>query len=309
VPLRATLLYLSRHRGLRAWAEHSGLARRLSSRFIAGKTLDDALAVCLRIQGEGIAATLDYLGESVQSLDEAAACRDMCIRALNALHSAGLEPNVSLKLTQFGLDFSPEACEANVAALVERAAAIGGFVRIDMEGSAYTDRTLGLVRRVHRRYGACGAVIQAYLHRSSHDLASLIQDDIRIRLCKGAYLEPPEIAFPVKADVDKHYIGLAHHLLGATQAHPGYYPAIATHDERIIDRIERFAVNNGIARDSFEFQMLYGIRRDLQKRLVEDGYRLRLYVPFGEAWFPYFMRRLAERPANALFLARNLLSG
>lgn len=304
--LRATLLYLSRHRGLRAWAERSGLARRVSSRFIAGKTLGDALAVCRRIRGEGIAATLDYLGENVRSLDEAAACRDMCIAALKAMHEAGLEPNVSLKLTQFGIDFSNEACEANVAALVQVAGAIGGFVRIDMEGSAYTDRTLDLVRRIHGRHAACGTVIQAYLHRSAQDLADLIRDGIRVRLCKGAYLEPPEAAFPNKADVDRHYIGLAHQLLGATQAHPGYYPAIATHDERIIDRLERFVTNNGIAKDSFEFQMLYGIRRDLQKRLVADGYRMRLYVPFGEAWFPYFMRRLAERPANLLFLIRNL---
>jgi proline dehydrogenase len=305
--LRATLLYLSRHRGLRAWAERSAIARRISSRFIAGKTLDDALAVCRRIHGEGITATLDYLGENVKSLDEAAACRDMCIRALTAMHEAGLEPNVSLKLTQFGIDFSLEACEANVSALVQTAAAIGGFVRIDMEGSAYADRTLALVRRIHARHGACGTVIQAYLHRSPHDVTELVREEIRIRLCKGAYLEPPEIAFPEKADVDHHYIGLARQLLGATQTHPGYYPAIATHDERIIDRMERFAQNNNIARDSFEFQMLYGIRRDLQRRLVEDGYRMRLYVPFGEAWFPYFMRRLAERPANLLFLARNLL--
>jgi proline dehydrogenase len=305
--LRATLLYLSRHRGLRAWAEHSGIARRVSSRFIAGKTLDAALAVCRRIRGEGITATLDYLGENVKSLDEAAACRDMCIRAMKAMHEAGLEPNMSLKLTQFGIDFSPEACEANVSALVQTAAAVGGFVRIDMEGSAYTDRTLDLVRRIHSQYGACGTVIQAYLHRSAHDLTELVSERIRIRLCKGAYLEPPEIAFPGKADVDRHYIGLAHQLLGATQTHSGYYPAIATHDERIIDRLERFATNNHIARDCFEFQMLYGIRRDLQKRLVADGYRMRLYVPFGEAWFPYFMRRLAERPANLLFLIRNLL--
>jgi len=305
--LRVTLLYLSRHRGLRAWAEHSSLARKVSSRFIAGKTLDDALAVCRQIKTECITATLDYLGENVKSLEEAAACRDMCIRALHALHAAGLEPNVSLKLTQFGIDFSPDACEANVMTLVEIAASLGGFVRIDMESSAYTDRTLDLVRRVHRRYPACGTVIQGYLHRSPQDLSSLIEEGIRVRLCKGAYLEPPEIAFPNKADVDHHYIGMAHHLLGATQTHPGYHPAIATHDERIIDRIERFAVNNNIGRDRFEFQMLYGIRRDLQRRLVADGYRMRLYVPFGEAWFPYFMRRLAERPANLLFLVRNLL--
>lgn len=283
------------------------MARRLSSRFIAGKTLDEALRVCKAIREERITATLDYLGESVTSTEEAAACRDLCIQALHALHGAGLEPNVSLKLTQFGLDLSPEVCEANVEALVQTAASLGGFVRVDMEGSAYTERTLKLVRRVHRKHGACGTVIQAYLHRSGEDLAGLIQDGIRIRLCKGAYLEPAGIAFPVKADVDSHYIGLASHLLDATRTHPGYYPAMATHDERIIDRLERFATDNGIGRDSFEFQMLYGIRRDLQKRLVKEGYRLRLYVPFGEAWYPYFMRRLAERPANLIFLLRNLL--
>lgn len=306
MPLRATLLYLSRHRGLRAWAEHSGLARRLASRFIAGATLGDALDVCRRIRAQRIGATLDYLGENVTSLEEAAVCRDMCIEALKAMYAAGLEPNVSLKLTQFGLDLDERVCEENVAALVETAAATGGFVRVDMESSAYTDRTLALVRRLHRRYGACGAVIQAYLYRSAADAAALLAEGIRIRLCKGAYLEPPEKAFPEKADVDRHYIGLAHHLLGATRSHPGCYPAIATHDERVIDRVERFAANNGISRDAFEFQMLYGIRRDLQLRLVEDGYRMRLYVPFGEAWFPYFMRRLAERPANLLFLIRNL---
>jgi proline dehydrogenase len=300
--LRATLLYLSRHRGLRAWAEHSGLARHVSSRFIAGRTLDDALAVCRRIRGEGIAATLDYLGENVTSLDEAAACRDMCIRALQALHAAGLEPNVSLKLTQFGIDLSPEACEANVAALVQTAAELGGFVRIDMEGSAYTDRTLDIVRRIHSRHAACGTVIQAYLHRSPQDLERLILESIRLRLCKGAYLEPPEVALRGKADVDRQYLEMAQRMLGS-----GVYPAIATHDERIIAQLERFATNNGIARDSFEFQMLYGIRRDLQSRLIAERYRLRLYVPFGEAWFPYFMRRLAERPANLVFLIRNAL--
>ncbi len=307
MPLRATLLYLSSNRSLRAWAERSGLARSVSSRFIAGKTLDDALEVCRRIKGEGVAATLDYLGENVHSLDEAAACRDTYICALHALHKAGLEPIVSLKLTQFGIDFSLEACEANVSALVQAAAGIGGFVRIDMEGSAYTDRTLDLVRRVHRQYGACGTVIQAYLRRSAQDVTSLIHEGIRVRLCKGAYLEPSEIAFPKKEDVDLQYTAMAHQLLNATQSDAGYYPAIATHDERIIGLIESFAASHGIARDRFEFQMLYGIRRDLQTRLVSGGYRMRLYVPFGEAWFPYFMRRLAERPANVLFLVRNLL--
>jgi proline dehydrogenase len=278
------------------------MARRLSSRFIAGSTLEDALAACGRLRADGITATLDYLGENVKSGEEAAACRNVFLRAIRELRAAGLEPNVSIKLTQFGIDFSEAACEANVTALVEAAEANGGFVRVDMEASAYTRRTLDLVTRVHRRHRSCGVVLQACLYRSAQDVNTLIAEGIRVRLCKGAYLEPPETAFPAKADVDRHYIGLAHHLLAA-----GHYPAIATHDERIIDRIERFAANNKVPRDSFEFQMLYGIRRDLQKRLREDGYRVRVYVPFGEAWFPYFMRRLAERPANLLFLLKNLL--
>ncbi len=304
--LRATLVYLSRHKGLRRWVEHSRIAGRLSSRFVAGKALEDALRVCSGIHEQGITATIDYLGENVTTLEEAAACREVCLAGLNALYQAGLEPNVSLKLTQFGIDLDESACEANVSVLVERAAAIGGFVRVDMEGSAYTERTLALVRRVHSRYGACGVVLQAYLHRSGNDLNALVREGIRVRLCKGAYLEPPEIAFAEKADVDRHYIGLAHHLLGAAAEGRGYYPAIATHDERIVDRIERFVTTNGIPHEAFEFQMLYGVRRDLQRRLVEDEYRIRLYVPFGEAWYPYFMRRLAERPANLLFLIRNL---
>ena len=302
MPLRAVLLALAANRKLRAWAETSPIARKVASRFIAGHTLEDALSVCAKLRREGITATLDYLGENVRSAEEAAACRDVFLRALQALHAAGLEPNVSIKLTQFGIDFSEAACEGNVTALAETAERLGGFVRIDMEGSAYTQRTLDLLTCVHRRHPACGAVLQACLYRSAQDVDTLIHEGIRVRLVKGAYLEPPEIAFPAKAEVDRHYLGLAHHLLAA-----GHYPAIATHDERIIDRIERFAANNHVPRDSFEFQMLYGIRRDLQKRLHEDGYPIRIYVPFGEAWFPYFMRRLAERPANLLFLLRNLL--
>jgi proline dehydrogenase len=302
MPLRAALLALAANKKLRNWAETSPIAQRVSSRFIAGRTLEDALSACAKLREDGIAATLDYLGENVRSAEEAAACRDVFLRALEALQGAGLEPNVSIKLTQLGIDFSEAACEENVAALVERAERLGGFVRVDMEGSAYTQRTLDLAIRVHRRHAACGTVLQACLYRSAQDVNRLIQEGVRVRLVKGAYLEPPEIAFPAKVDVDRHYIGLAHHLLAA-----GRYPAIATHDERIIDRIERFVTNGGVVRDGFEFQMLYGIRRDLQKRLREDGYRVRVYVPFGEAWFPYFMRRLAERPANVLFLLRNLV--
>jgi proline dehydrogenase len=302
VPLRRTILYLSRHKALRNWVETSPSARRLSSRFVAGNTLDDALEVCRGIHADGITATLDYLGENVQTLEEAAACRDMYVRMLHAMQEAGVEPNVSIKLTQFGLDLSESACGDNVAALVKAAAAIGGFVRIDMESSRYTDRTLALATQVHRDYGACGAVVQAYLRRSAKDIERLEGERIRVRLAKGAYLEPPEIAFDSKAQVDRNYLELAQSLLTA-----GEYPAIATHDERIIERVEDFVTRQDIPRDRFEFQMLYGIHRDLQRRLVREGYRLRLYIPFGEAWYPYFMRRLAERPANLLFFIRHLL--
>lgn len=303
MPLRSAILYLSRQPALRKWVETSAAARRLSARFVAGRSLADAIAVCRRVHSEGITATLDYLGENVTSLDEAAVCRDMYLRMLTAMQRAGLEPNVSLKLTQFGLDLSESACEENVEALVQAAAAFtdstAGFIRIDMESSQYTDRTLALVRRLHRKHSACGTVIQAYLRRSAEDVRYLENERIRVRLCKGAYLEKPDAAFPAKSDVDKAYLDLARSLLTN-----GPYPAIATHDERIVNAIERFTAEKGIARDCFEFQMLYGIRRDLQRRLVREGYRLRLYIPFGEAWYPYFMRRLAERPANLLFFLR-----
>lgn len=299
--LRAIFLSLSQNKALRTWMETSPVAHRLSSRFVAGDSLPAALAVCTHVRGEGIAATLDYLGENVRSLPEAEACRDMYVRMLREMRAAGLEPNVSLKLTQFGIDFSDEACEANVATVVRTAAEVGGFVRIDMESSAYTTRTLALVKRLHEQFGVCGTVLQSYLRRSETDVLDLTQRGIRVRMCKGAYLEPPAVAFEKKSDVDRNYLRLTGMLLAG-----GQYPAIATHDERIINLVRRFVIQERIAPDRFEFQMLYGIRRDLQKILVADGYRLRLYIPFGEAWYPYFMRRLAERPANALFLARNL---
>jgi len=302
VPLRRTILYFSRQKALRDWVQTSPAARKLSARFVAGSRLADALDVCRRMRADGITATLDYLGENVKSLDEAAACRDTYLGMLHAMQDAGVEPNVSLKLTQFGLDLSESACEENVGALLKAATAIGGFVRIDMESSEYTDRTLALVTRLHREWGACGTVIQAYLQRSAGDIEYLERERIRVRLVKGAYLESPPIAFPDKAYVDRNYLALAKSLLTS-----GEYPAIATHDERIIEAVERFVTEKGIGRERFEFQMLYGIRRDLQRRLVKEGYRLRLYVPFGEAWYPYFMRRLAERPANLWFFVRNLL--
>jgi proline dehydrogenase len=298
--VRSIFLFLSRQRHLRRWVETSRLAQRLSARFVAGPTLDDALRVGRRINNEGIVLTLDHLGESVTSLGEAAQARDVYLRALTAIHEHGVRGNVSLKLTQFGLDLSADACRANVAQLVERAASLTGFVRIDMESSEYTDRTLGLVEDLYAQYGSVGTVIQAYLYRSRKDIERLCARRIRVRLCKGAYLEPASVAFARKADVDRNYLDLMRLLLDQSDQ-----PAIATHDERIIDQTKAYAARKGIGRDRFEFQMLYGIRRDLQRRLVAEGYRLRLYVPYGKAWYPYLMRRLAERPANLFFLARH----
>ncbi len=282
--------------------ETSPLARRLASRFVAGDTLEQALAVARRLNGDGMLVTLDHLGENVTTLSEAAAARDVYLRLLDEIARQSVQGNVSIKLTQFGMDLSEEACRENADLLVARAEELGSFVRVDMESSAYTDRTLDLVERLHQKHAAVGTVIQAYLRRSRKDVERLNQRGIRVRLCKGAYLEPPEVAFPRRADVDRNFLALMRLLL-----EEGAYPAMATHDERIIGSIERFVKERGIPRDGFEFQMLYGIRRDIQQRLVANGYRLRLYVPFGKAWYPYFMRRLAERPANVLFLVRNLL--
>lgn len=300
--MRTLLLFLSRQKQLRNLMETSSWGRRLSGRFVAGDTLPEALVTCQRINAEGIAVTLDHLGENVTSLAEASASCDAYMQALNEIVERKIDGNVSLKLTQFGMDLSVPECRANVEHLVRRAAELGNFVRIDMESSEYTDRTLELVTDLHARYGATGTVIQAYLYRSQKDVEMLCSRGIRVRLCKGAYLEPPTAAFQKKADVDRNFVALMSILL-----ENGVYPAIATHDEKMIEETKRFAEARKISRDSFEFQMLYGIRRDIQRRLVAQGYRLRLYVPYGEAWYPYFMRRLAERPANVFFLARNLV--
>jgi proline dehydrogenase len=295
-------LFLSHQARLRRWMETSRIAQRLSRRFVAGETLAEALAIGRKINPEGISLTLDHLGENVTSLAEAEASSDVYLRALEEIHAAAIDGNVSLKLSQFGIDLSEAACRANVSRLVRKAAEIGNFVRVDMESSEYTDRTLRLVCDLHAEYKAVGTVIQAYLYRSEADVEMLCNRKVRVRLCKGAYLEPHSVAFPRKEDVDRNYVHLMKILLDK-----GNYPAIATHDPRMIDATRQYADRQGLARDRFEFQMLYGIRRDLQRQLVAQGYSLRLYVPFGKAWYPYFMRRLAERPANVMFLLRNLL--
>jgi len=282
--------------------ETSSAAERVTSRFIAGHTLEREVAVCRRLNAEGILASLDHLGESVKSLEEAQRSRDAYLGALDQIATLGLQATVSVKLTQLGLDFSEAACRANVEQLVQRAKAIGTTVEIDMESSEYVDRTLALVSNLHATLGSVRAVIQAYLYRSASDIEDLCRQSIPLRLCKGAYKEPSDVAFPHKVEVDQNYVRLMTKLLER-----GTYPAIASHDERIISQAVQYVKERNITPDRFEFQMLYGIRRDLQRRLVADGYRLRLYVPYGDAWYPYFMRRLAERPANVLFLVRNLL--
>ncbi len=282
--------------------ETSSAAERVTSRFIAGHTLEREVAVCRRLNAEGILASLDHLGESVKSLEEAEQSRDAYLAALDQIATLGLKATVSIKLTQLGLDFSEPECRANVEQLVQRAKVIGTTVEIDMESSEYVDRTLAMVCDLHTRVGSVRAVIQAYLYRSESDIEDLCRQSIPVRLCKGAYKEPSDVAFPNKPDVDLNYVRLMTKLF-----EQGTHPAIASHDERIVQQAVQYVKERNITPDRFEFQMLYGIRRDLQRRLVTDGYRLRLYVPYGDAWYPYFMRRLAERPANVVFLVRNLL--
>ena len=296
------LLFLSQRRGLRHWMETSPAAERLTSRFIAGNTLEQELVVCQNLNRDGYLATLDHLGESVNSLAEAERSCQAYLAALDEIAARNLKATVSVKLTQLGLDFSEDACRANVERLVIRAKSIESVVEIDMESSAYVDRTLALVYRLHESFGCVRAVIQAYLYRSQSDIETLCRQRIPVRLCKGAYKEPSDIAYPEKIDVDKNYV----HLMTTLLDH-GTYPAIASHDGKIADRALQLVRERKLAPDRFEFQMLYGINRELQKRLVDAGFRLRLYVPYGDAWYPYFMRRLAERPANVVFLVRNLL--
>ncbi len=299
--LRSTFIALSQNQPLRRFSESSAVGRRVSSRFVAGLEAGEVLAATAALNRDGIAATLDSLGENVRTPEEAKRSAEIYHGLLAAIEAGGLDANVSVKLTQMGMELDPALAERIVGELVEHAARVGTFLRVDMEGSGYTQATLDLVCRLHRRLpGSVGVVIQAYLRRSEGDVRVLLGEGIRIRLCKGAYQEPASLAFPDKADVDANYLKLTEMLLTS-----GVYHGIATHDPRMIEGAERIARKRGVARGAFEFQMLYGVRRDLQRSLVGQGYRMRVYVPFGREWYPYFMRRLAERPANVLFLARN----
>ena len=298
--LRSTLLKLSASKGFAHWVTTNGTTRRMSHRFVAGESLDEAIEAARRCNDAGMLVTLDCLGENVATPTDAQKARDIYFGIFDQIAQEKLNANVSCKLTQLGLDLSVEFCEGLVLSIAERAAAYESFLRIDMEGSIYTQRTVELVKRVRAQTPCVGTVIQAYLYRSESDIHDLLSYGCRIRLCKGAYKESDEVAFPRKQDVDANYVKLMRVLLAS-----GFYHAIATHDPRMIAETIRCAAEKKISKDDFEFQMLYGIRTDLQRQLVRDGYRVRIYVPYGQEWFPYFMRRLAERPANLGFLARN----
>ncbi len=298
--LRSTLLRLSENKGFAHWVTTNGTTRRMSHRFVAGEGLDEAIEAARRCNDAGMMVSLDCLGENVATPGDAQKARAIYLGIFDRIAQEKLKANVSCKLTQLGLDISVEFCEGMVLSIAERAAAYDSFFRIDMEGSIYTQRTVELVKRVRAQTPCVGTVIQAYLYRSESDIHDLLSYGCRIRLCKGAYKEPPEVAFARKQDVDSNYVKLMRLLLPS-----GFYHAIATHDPGMIAETIRCAAEKQISKDDFEFQMLYGVRTDLQRQLVRDGYRVRIYVPYGQEWFPYFMRRLAERPANLGFFARN----
>ena len=298
--LRSTLLKLSANKKFGTWVTSNKTTRRMARRFVAGETLREAIDSARNCNDVGMTASLDYLGENVANTTDAQRFRDEFLEIFETIAQEKLLANVSCKLTQLGLDINSEFCTGLVLSIVERAASLDNFLRIDMEGSAYTQRTIDLVKRVRSRNPAVGTVIQSYLYRSDKDVSDLLARGCRIRLVKGAYKEPEDVAFARKADVDGNYVRLMQTLLSS-----GFYHAIATHDPHLIAATIRFAASKGISKDDFEFQMLYGIRTDLQRRLVKDGYRVRIYIPFGSDWFPYFMRRLAERPANVGFILRN----
>ncbi len=299
--LRSFFISLSRNKGFRQFSERSSAGKKLSSRFVAGMTVEEALQAANRVNDEGIAVSLDSLGESVSSEAQAQASADIYHQVIEEIKHRGLNANVSVKLSQMGMEFDPKLAEAIVAGMVAHAEDANTFVRIDMEGSEYTEATIAMTDRLHARWpGRVGTVLQAYLYRTPDDAKRLVEQGIRIRLCKGAYKEPATIAFSRKADVDQNYCDLMVYL-----ATSDVFCGLATHDETIITLMCQIAEAKNIDKQRFEFQMLYGVRRDLQRKLAAEGYGVRVYIPFGPEWYPYFMRRLAERPANVLFLAKN----
>jgi proline dehydrogenase len=303
--LRRSMLAVADQPRVERLLRRNGFSDNLVKRFIAGEELDDALTAAKAIAAQGMTTTLDQLGENVVTVEDAQAAVGVYVTILERMAAAGVEPNISIKLTMLGLDLSAEVARENVLPILAAARAVGGFVRIDMEGSAYTDQTMRLFAGFHDEYpDEVGIVIQSYLHRARADIEAMIVRQARVRLVKGAYAEPTAVAFQKSAEVDLSYRWLMERLL-----EHGRYPAIATHDPALIEATKAFVGDHGIAADRFEFQMLYGVRRDEQARLVAQGYRMRVYVPYGTQWYPYFTRRIAERPANAIFVLRQLVSG
>jgi proline dehydrogenase len=298
--MRAILLKLSNSPGLARWVTSHKTTRRMSQKFVAGEELDQAVAAARACNSDGLKVSLDLLGESVHNAEQARAAGDTYLRIFDRIAAEKLNANVSMKLTQLGLDIDESLCQELVEKIVAHATSYGNFVRVDMEGSAYTARTIDLVKRVRAKTSSVGVVVQSYLRRTESDVPGLLAIGCRLRLCKGAYKEPPDIAFPAKSDVDANYVRVMKLLLPS-----GIYHGIATHDPAMIAATEQFAAERGIGKDAFEFQMLYGIRTDLQRDLVRRGYNMRVYIPYGRDWFPYFMRRLAERPANMFFFLKN----
>ena len=301
---KSVFLYLSKSERFKNFLTRFKSFNNVTRRFVAGENLTDAVEAIRKLNRQGISASFDHLGESITSEKATEAEVDEYVHVLDSIHETGLDSNVSVKLTQLGLDVSQELCYANTRKIVEAARRYQNFVRIDMEESSKTDATIQVFKRLRAEFDNVGIVIQSYLYRSEKDIEDLLKLNARIRLCKGAYKEPPSVAFPNKSDVDANYVKLTGLLLSS-----GIYHGLATHDQNMISSAIQFAKEHGIPSDNYEFQMLYGIRRDLQEKLVREGYRMRVYVPYGRYWYPYFMRRLAERPANIWFVLRNVMKG
>ena len=300
--LKGTLLYLAHNGTVRDFVIHNRATRAVSHRFVAGEALDDAIEATRALNQRRMPVSLDHLGENVSDAKEAASAAQDYIAILDRIKQAGVDANISIKLTALGLDISQELCEQNVCRILEHAQQFPIFVRIDMEGSAYTEQTVDITLRMHKQYEHVGTVIQSCMYSSKKDVEQLIAQGVRVRLVKGAYKEPKTVAFQQKSEVDHNFVRLMTMLIQR-----GNYPAIATHDEAIINATCKFARDHGISKSAFEFQMLYGIRRDLQEKLVGQGYNMRIYVPYGSQWYPYLVRRMAERPANMLFVMSNAI--
>jgi len=303
---RSALIYLSRHEGLKDFAARFRLFKKLTTRFVAGEDIDEAVAAIRELNAEGCSASFDHLNESVANPAEAEGEVREYLDILARIDETGINSNVSIKLTQFGLELDPELAYKNVRTVVADASRRGIFVRVDMEASSVTQQTLDIFKRLRAEFGLndVGIVLQSYLRRTYSDAEEMVKLPARIRICKGAYNEPPAVAFPEKKDTDENYVRVMQLLLSS-----GTYHGIATHDPKMIEATIDYAKQNGIGKEAFEFQMLYGIRRDLQRQLAKDGYNMRVYVPYGKHWYPYFMRRLAERPANIWFVMKNVLKG